>query len=212
MVDILTLRTEYETVGIDIPDLDPDPFRQFHRWLDDALTAELPEPHAMVVSTVDERGRPSSRAILLRELDERGFVFYTNYESAKARHLAANPMAALCFVWLQLYRQVRVEGVVEKVAEDVSDAYFAIRPRPSQIGAHASPQSTVIADRTVLERKVEYLERAFLDGDVPRPAHWGGYRVIPEMFEFWQGRTGRLHDRIRYRPEGNAWVRERLAP
>ncbi len=212
VADFLTMRTEYETAGIDVADLDPDPFRQFQVWFDAAVTAELPEPQAMVVSTVDQEGKPSNRAILLRELDERGFVFYTNYESDKARHLAVNPAVALCVMWLQLHRQVRVEGVAEKVESSISDAYFATRPRQSQIGAHASPQSRVIGSREELEATVAALERRFGDGEVPRPAHWGGYRVIPEVIEFWQGRTGRLHDRIRYRPDGDGWLRERLAP
>ncbi len=207
-----TLRVEYELAGIDVTDMDPDPFAQFRAWFSAADEAGLVEPNAMVLSTVSPEGYPSNRAVLLREVDAGGFVFYTNYSSAKARDLETTQRAALCFTWLPLHRQVRVSGVAERVSPELSDAYFSTRPREAQIGAHASSQSAVIPDRRWLDRRVEDLTRRFGDGPIPRPDEWGGYRVVPAMFEFWQGRAGRLHDRIRYRLEDGGWLRERLAP
>jgi pyridoxamine 5'-phosphate oxidase len=215
--DLGALRREYGDRGLDTPDLEPDPVAMFRRWLDDAVASGLHEPNAMVVSTVSAQGRPSARMVLLKGLDDRGFVFYTNYESAKARDLAANPAAALLFPWHDLQRQVRVEGTVTRVTPEESAAYFAQRPRESQLGAWASPQSRVVANRSALDERYGGVLAQFagLD-DVPVPPFWGGFRVAPDEVEFWQGRRGRLHDRLRYRraePDPHApWTVDRLAP
>jgi len=207
-----TLRTDYEAAGIDPADLLEDPFEQFQTWFDDALRGGLPEPHAMVLATVGPDGAPSARAVLLRELDPRGLVFFTNYHSQKGTHLASNPRAAGCFLWLPLHRQVRVEGRVEPISPEESDAYFATRPRESQIGAHASPQSEIIPDRGWLEDRVIELSARFGTDDIPRPPHWGGYRLLPDRIEFWQGRPNRLHDRVLFDRQGTEWTSRRLAP
>jgi pyridoxamine 5'-phosphate oxidase len=189
-----------------------DPVTQFRRWLDDARGGHIHEPHAMTLATVTPEGRPAARMVLLRGLDERGFVFYTNYESAKGRDLAAIPFAAATFYWEALGRQVRVEGPVARIDAAESDAYFAQRPRGHQLGAWASAQSTVVRDRASLERAMAETESRFADRDVDRPAYWGGYRIVPERIEFWQHRDDRLHDRIRYVRDHGAWRIERLSP
>jgi pyridoxamine 5'-phosphate oxidase len=211
LLDPAHLRQNYDVGALDEADADADPFRQFTRWFDEALNADLMEPNAMALATVDAHGRPGSRMVLLKGVDEKGFVFFTNYESRKGLDLAANPMAALLFWWDRLHRQVRVEGRVEKVEDAESERYFQSRPYGSRIGAAASPQSRVIGSRADLEERFRALEAAHPE-DLPRPAHWGGFRVVPDHFEFWQGRESRLHDRLVYRPAGDAWRIERLAP
>ena len=191
---------------------DPDPFKQFALWFADAVQAELPLYNAMTLSTASREGKPSSRIVLLKEVDTRGFIFYTNYQGRKARELKENPFASLVLYWQPLSRQVRVEGAVEMVASDESDLYFASRPRGHQIEAHASAQSQVIKDRVFLEEQFKVYTQMFAGQDVPRPAHWGGYRLIPETLEFWQQGEHRLHDRLRYRSVDDDWVVERLAP
>jgi pyridoxamine 5'-phosphate oxidase len=206
-------RVQYETAGLDRDDLDASPIRQWHAWYENALEAGLPEPNAMAISTVDDDGVPDTRIVLARGVDDEGITFFGNYESAKGRQLDSYPFASAVFPWLALHRQVRVRGTVEVLSHLESDAYFASRPRESQIGAWASPQSAVISDRTELEDLVARYTAEFEGRDVPRPAHWGGWLLTPRSFEFWQGRPSRLHDRFRYRVDDlGAWVIERLAP
>ena len=207
------VRREYALAGLSEEDLAADPVDQFRVWLAQAREAQPEDFTAMVLATADRDGRPAARVVLLKGLDERGFVFYTHYQSAKGRELAANPRAALVFYWSALERQVRIEGTVEKTTREESEAYFASRPRGSRLGAWASPQSRPLAGREELERRVEEAAERFPDGDVPLPEDWGGFRVFPESVEFWQGRPSRLHDRLRYvrLPEGG-WRIERLAP
>jgi pyridoxamine 5'-phosphate oxidase len=193
-------------------DLLEDPVAQFQRWLDAAEEAGVPLPNAMAVATADVKGRPSVRHVLLRGLDERGFTFFTNYESHKGRQLAENPNVALVFLWKELDRQVTVTGTATRVSPQESDAYFALRPREAQIGAWASPQSSVLQNREDLEKRVAAVEERFADGEVPRPQHWGGYVVHPETIELWQGRHSRLHDRFLYQRVGPGWQIERLSP
>jgi pyridoxamine 5'-phosphate oxidase len=194
-------------------DVDPDPVVQFRRWLDDASAANLVEPSAMTLATAGADGVPSARMLLLRGVDQRGFVFYTNYESRKAAELAANPRAALVFWWGELQRQVRVEGRVQRTSHEESAAYFRTRPPGSRLGAWASPQSRVIPSRAVLDERVAELAARHPGGDIPLPPFWGGYRLVPEVVELWQGRPNRLHDRLRYtRAPGGGWRIERLAP
>jgi len=212
-IDVSALRRNYALESLSESDVQPDPMAQFNKWFQEALDSSLPEPNAMTLATADKQGRPSARTVLLKAYDHAGFVFYTNYESKKGAELAENPYAALLFTWLELERQIRIEGAVTRLTEAESTAYFQSRPKGSQIGAWASPQSQVIPDRSVLEQNVAALLAQYADAEViPKPAHWGGYVVQPEMIEFWQGRESRLHDRIQYRLESGVWMIERLAP
>lgn len=207
------LRTEYTRSGLHESDAHAGPVEQFRRWFDEALAAGLHEPNAMTVATATPDGRPSARVVLLKGFDERGFVFYTNYDGRKGRELEENPRATLLFYWGELERQVRIEGRVRRVAGEESDAYFASRPRGSRLGAAASRQSRPVGSRGLLEERLRELEAAYKGRGVPRPGFWGGYRVEPESFEFWQGRQNRLHDRLVYRRErAEGWVMERLQP
>jgi len=200
-------------VGLDEREVDPNPINQFRRWFEDAKATGLPLPEAMTLATSSSGSFPSARLVLLKQVDERGFVFYTNYQSRKARDLDANPFAALVFYWPQLDYQVRVEGTVTRTLDAESDEYFQTRPRDSQVGAIASPQSEVIASREVLEKRFAELEESYAGKAIPRPEHWGGYRVKPERIEFWKSRPGRLHDRLRYeRQSDGTWRCVRLAP
>ncbi len=209
---IADLRKSYERDELDESASAADPLQQFERWFQQALAAELPEPNAMTVATVGADGRPSTRVVLIKGYDARGIVWYTNYDSRKGRELAGNPHAALQFHWVELERVVRIEGRVEKVDGAESDAYYQSRPLDSRIGAWASPQSQVIASRAVLVANAARYGAQYLLHP-PRPPHWGGFRLVPDRWEFWQGRKSRLHDRLRYRlDEAGAWVRERLAP
>ncbi len=208
---IADLRKSYERAELGEDASHADPLRQFDQWLGEAVAAQVPEPNAMTLATVSGDLRPSTRIVLIKGYDERGIVWYTNYDSRKGRELAGNPYAALQFHWVELERVVRIEGVVQKVDAAESDAYFNSRPLDSRIGAWASPQSQVIASRSVLVAGAAKYGAQFLL-QPPRPPHWGGFRLVPDRWEFWQGRKSRLHDRLRYRLDGGLWVRERLAP
>jgi pyridoxamine 5'-phosphate oxidase len=207
------LGEQYKGAPLDPAQCDADPIVEVRRWLGVAVDGGIPNANAMTLATVDDRGRPAARIVLLKEIDERGLVFYTNYESRKANDLAAHAFAALILYWEPLHRQIRVEGAVERVTDAESDAYFASRPRGSQLGAIASPQSKVLASRAELEDRVTSLATQFVEEiQPPRPAYWGGFRVIPDMIELWQGQPSRLHDRVRYRQSPSGWQRDRLAP
>jgi pyridoxamine 5'-phosphate oxidase len=208
---IAALRKSYERAELDESASHPDPLQQFDQWLNEAIRAQVPEPNAMTLATVGSDLRPSTRIVLVKGYDARGLVFYTNYESRKGQELAGNPYAALQFHWVELERVVRIEGVVEKASAEESDAYFHSRPLDSRIGAWASPQSQVIPGRGVLVANAAKIGAQYLL-QPPRPPHWGGYRLVPTEWQFWQGRKSRLHDRLRYRAEDGSWVRERLAP
>jgi len=209
---IADIRQEYMRAGLVEKDAAADPFEQFDRWFHDVLQAELQLPNAMTLATATAAGRPSARAVLLKGVDDRGFVFYTNYTSRKGHELAENPYAALAFVWAELERQVRIEGAVEKVSAEESDAYFESRPLGSRLGAWASPQSMVLPDRLTLATKVASIVLRY-GKHPPRPLHWGGYRVVPDAIEFWQGRKNRLHDRLLYTKQAaGGWKIQRLAP
>lgn len=210
---ILGAHREYSMAGLPEEAAGNDPLALFDQWFDAATRSGMPEPNGMTLATVDSLGRPSARVLLLKAYDVRGFVFYTNYESRKAHELENNPHAAMCFWWGALERQVRIEGAVAKITSLESDAYFASRPRASQLGACASPQSRTILSRAELELRLTALSRQFKEGDIPRPPSWGGYRLTPRMIEFWQGREARLHDRIQFvRQADGSWERTRLAP
>jgi pyridoxamine 5'-phosphate oxidase len=210
-MDLAALRQEYMRAGLHEKDLAADPFAQFGGWFDEALQSGIALPNAMALATATKKGRPSIRAVLLKGFDAQGFVFYTNYRSRKGRELSENPQAMLLFCWEELERQVGIEGRVEQVSTAESDEYFASRPLGSRLSAIVSPQSEPVADREVLEVKLAEASKRWRDAP-PRPAHWGGYRLAPERFEFWQGRKDRLHDRLCYRKSGSGWKIERVAP
>ena len=212
-LSISDLRQNYTLAGLSEADAAEDPLEQFRNWFEQALEAQLKEPNAMTLATINPDGFPSARIVLLKHFDGAGFVFYTNYDSTKGQHLQQKPRAALVFWWVELERQVRIEGKVTKISAAESDRYFGSRPRDSQLGAWVSSQSEVIANREVLEQKFRQLQQKYADRDIPRPANWGGFRVVPITCEFWQGRPSRLHDRLRYRLlDDGSWCRERLSP
>lgn len=212
-MSLADLRKDYSLAGLLEKDLARDPFRQFEKWFQEAEAAKLIEPNAMTLATATRDGRPSARTVLLKGVDGRGFTFFTNYESRKGRELADNARATLVFPWLALERQVTVEGAVSRVSPEESAAYFHSRPRGSQLGAWVSQQSSIISGRAVLEDSLKVLEKKYAGAEVPVPPNWGGFRVVPESVEFWQGRRNRLHDRLRYRRDASgSWVVERLAP
>lgn len=206
------MRKEYRAGSLNEVNMATNPLEEFRQWLETAIASGLSEPNAMTIASVSQEGKPSARVVLLKELNDRGFVFYTNYMSRKGRELFANPFAAIVFDWHELERQVRIEGVVEKVEENESDAYFNVRPDDAKIGAWASPQSSLINSREELEASHEKYSVQFAERKIPRPPHWGGYLIIPTLIEFWQGRPNRMHDRIVYNKSNEGWHIQRLAP
>lgn len=211
-MDLSSLRHEYANQELDVATTHLNPTAQFQKWFQEASTAELMEPNAMVLSTVDSAGRPTQRTVLLKTFDDAGFVFFTNYGSRKAAQISGNPHVSVLFQWLPLHRQVEIHGVASKVSTAESLSYFAKRPRGSQLGAWISHQSEVVSSRSVLETKWEEMKRRFGEGEIPLPKFWGGFRIQPTRFEFWQGGAKRLHDRIEYLPAAEGWQRQRLAP
>lgn len=206
------LRQDYSANDLDENQVNPDPLTQFMQWMDEALNAEIPEPNAMTLATADGNGKPHTRTVLLKGVDNDGFVFYTNYASDKGSDIEQNRQVSLCFLWLELERQVIIDGRAEKLSEEENNDYFRKRPYKSQIGALASNQSEVVKDRAYLEGKFDKLQAKYAEGEVPKPESWGGYRVYPETIEFWQGRRSRLHDRIKYFSENDSWTIKRLSP
>jgi pyridoxamine 5'-phosphate oxidase len=211
-LDFMRFRIEYSQRSLSETDVDADPIRQFRKWLEEAIAGKAHEPNAMTLATASADGLPSARIVLLKDVDERGFSFFTNYESRKGKDLESNPRASLVFYWPELERQARVDGAVERTSVEESDRYFSRRPVMARIGSAASPQSQVVPNRQYLEDQFAALERLHPDGNIPRPRHWGGYRVLPTRLEFWQGRPSRLHDRIEYVKEGSRWTARRVAP
>jgi pyridoxamine 5'-phosphate oxidase len=210
--EVADLRRDYTLKALVEAHANPDPFVQFQQWFDAAVKAELPEPNAMTLATIDAAGFPAARIVLLKDFDPRGFVLFTNYNSHKGQELSQTPKAALVFLWAELERQVRIQGTVEKISPEESDSYFYSRPHNSRLGAWASNQSEVIPNREVLDHQLEALKAEYEGKEVPRPPHWGGFRVKPQTIEFWQGRTSRLHDRLRYRLTEGVWAIDRLSP
>jgi len=213
MQNLADLRKDYSKASLDVSSVNPDPVAQFEKWFKEALESQVPEPNAMTLSTVNADGRPSGRIVLLKGIEMAKFVFFTNYQSSKGHDLEKNPGCALTFFWQELERQVRIEGIAERIDEKRSTEYFQSRPRGSQVGAWSSPQSTIIANRIILEERVTEIEKKF-DGQavLPKPHQWGGYAIEPFMMEFWQGRQSRLHDRVQYTKIDGAWQIHRLAP
>jgi len=212
MKDLAGLRQEYSKSALDFESVDSSPINQFRKWFDEAIESEILEPNAMVVGTVDNNNQPTQRTVLLKAFDNRGLVFYTNYESRKAVQIDGNPRVSLLFPWYGLERQVAITGVAEKISKAESLAYFASRPFGSRLGAWVSQQSSVITSRSILEMKLEEMKRKFKEGKIPLPDFWGGFRVVPDSFEFWQGRPNRLHDRIYYKKDNDDWVISRMSP
>lgn len=211
--ELQNLRQDYAAARLTEKEVSQDPIKQFEKWFNDAMKAGIHEPNAMTLATATNDGRPSARILLLKGFTQEGFIFYTNYLSRKGREMAKNPLASIVFFWGEMERQVRIEGTIEKVSKEESEAYFHSRPKLSQIGALASPQSQEIADRTVIESKMQQLEAQYADSEVPKPSHWGGYILKPQLVEFWQGRQSRLHDRIVYKKaDKKTWKIVRLAP
>lgn len=212
MLNINNLRKEYRLKSLDLKDLNDDPFQQFKSWFEDAQMAQILEPNALILSTASLEAKPSSRALLLKQMDDKGFIFFTNYESRKSHELQKNPYASALFLWKEVERQVTIEGTVEKITREESKTYFASRPRWNQIGSWASRQGQIIPSRQVLENEYQRLENEWEGQEIPYPSFWGGYRLIPHRFEFWQGRPNRLHDRFQYRVKESGWHIDRLSP